>query len=156
MKKAISDKMDSKLPEATMLDIKRQLRKNSNLATKIDVLDTRMSAMEASLTAIHLHQAQQTDLLQKPVAAQTPSSNQLDDNKKGEKGPSEGEKLQIQISKVIVPSITISKPPVTDSIDLINAAAANIRAVEMNQLKPINWEKIDDNIQRKFGLVKEP
>ena len=63
MKKAISDKMDSKLPEATMLDIKRQLRKNSDLATKIDALDTRMSAMEASLTAIHLHQAQYTDLL---------------------------------------------------------------------------------------------
>ena len=63
MKKAISYKIDSKLPEATMLNIKRQLRKNSDLATKIDALDTRMSAMKASLTAIHLHQAQQTDLL---------------------------------------------------------------------------------------------
>ena len=95
MKKVISDKMDSKLPEATMLYIKRQLRKNSDHATKIDALDTRMSAMEISLTTIHLHQAQQTDLLQKLVAAQIPSSAQLDDNKKGEKGPSEGEKLQI-------------------------------------------------------------
>ena len=60
-----------------------------------------MSAMEASLTAIHLHQAQQTNLLQKLVVAQTPSSTQIDDNKKGEKGSSEGEKLQIQITKVI-------------------------------------------------------
>ncbi|KAL8155478.1 hypothetical protein AgCh_000751 [Apium graveolens] len=100
MKKAILDKMDSKLPEATMLDIKRQLRKNSDLATKIDALDTRI--------------------------------------------------------KVIVPSITISKPPVTNSIDLINAAAANFRAVEKKKLSPLNWEKIDDNIQRKFELVKEP
>ncbi|KAL8091093.1 hypothetical protein AgCh_040264 [Apium graveolens] len=64
MKKVISDKMYSKLPEAIMLDIKRQLRKNSDLATKIDALDTRMTTMEASLTAIHLHQAQQIDLLQ--------------------------------------------------------------------------------------------
>ena len=85
MKRAISDKMDSKLSEATILNIKRQLRKNSDLATKIESLDTRVSAMEASLTAIHLHQAQQTDLLQKLVAAQTPSTTQLDDNKKGEK-----------------------------------------------------------------------
>ena len=44
-----------------------------------------MSAMEASLTAIHLHQAQQTNLLQKLVAAQTPSSAQLDDKKWGER-----------------------------------------------------------------------
>ncbi|KAL8113421.1 hypothetical protein AgCh_020652 [Apium graveolens] len=156
MKKAISDKMDSKLPEAAMLDIKRQLRKNSDLATKMDALDTRMSAMEASLTAIHPHQAQQTDLLQKLVAAQTSSSPQLDDNKKWEKGPSEGEKLHIQISKVIVPTIAFTKPPLTDSIDLINEAAASLRAAEREQLKPINWEKIDEDIQKKFGLVKKP
>ncbi|KAL8089554.1 hypothetical protein AgCh_039139 [Apium graveolens] len=156
MKKAISDKMDSKLPEAIMLDIKRQLRKNFILATKIDALDTRMSSMEASLTAIHLHQAQHTDLLQKLVAAQTSSSTQLDDIKKREKGPSEGERLQIQISKVIVPSITISKPPVTNSIDLINAAAANFRAAEKKKLSPLKWEKIDEDILRKFELVKEP
>ncbi|KAL8154567.1 hypothetical protein AgCh_000077 [Apium graveolens] len=156
MKKAILDKMDYKLPEATMLDIKRQLRKNSDLATKIDALDTRMSSMETSLTAFHLHQAQQTDLLQKLVAAQTSSSTQLDDNKKGEKGPSEGERLQIQTSKVIMPSITISKPPVTDSIDLINAVAANIRAADKEKLSLVNWEKIDEKIQKKFELVKEP
>ncbi|KAL8094885.1 hypothetical protein AgCh_036413 [Apium graveolens] len=122
MKKAISHKMDYKLPEATMLDIKRQLRKNSDLATKIDALDTRMSPMEASLTAIHLHQVQQTDLLQKLAAAQTPSSNQLDDNKKGEKGPT----------------------------------AANIRAADKEKLSLVNWERIDEDIQKKFDLVKEP
>ena len=94
-----------------------------------------MTAMEASLTAIHLHQAQQTQLLQQLVVAQSSSSTLLDDNKKGEKGPSEGEKqLNIQISKVIVPTITFIKPPVTDSIDLINEAAANIRAAENEQL----------------------
>ena len=112
--------------------------------------------MEASLIAIHLHQAQQTDLLQKLVAAQTSSSTQLDDNEKGEKGPSEGERLQIQISKVIVPSITISKPSVTDSINLINAAAANIRAADKEKLSLVNWEKIDEDTQKKFELVNEP
>ena len=90
------------------------------------------------------------------MAAQTPSSPQLDDNKKGEKGPSEGERLQIQISIVIVPSITISKPSVTDSIDLINVATANIRAADKEKLSLVNWEKIDEEIQKKFELVKEP
>lgn len=74
-----------------MTDIKRQLRKNSDLANKVDSLDKRMVAMEASLTAIHLYQAQQTDLLQKLVAAQTSSSTQLADNKKGEKESSRSE-----------------------------------------------------------------
>ena len=52
-----------------------------------------MTGMEASLTVIHLHQTQQTDLLQRLVAAQTSSSTQLADNKKGEKETStKGEK----------------------------------------------------------------
>ena len=140
MKKDIADRLDAKLPEAIMLDIKRQLRKNTDLATKVDSLEKRMTAMEASLTAIHLHQAQQTDLLQRLMVAQIPSSTQLADNKKGEKETSskgekassiflfsqgesrnEGEQkvLNIQVSKVIVPTIAFTKPPVLDSIDLI-------------------------------------
>ena len=121
-----------------MIDIKRQLRKNSDLATQVDSLDKRMTAMKASLTAIHLHQAQQTDLLQKLVGAQTSSSAQLDDNKKGEKSlsqvrqaepSSEGEKVvNVQISQVIIPEITLPKPLVLDNIDLIQIAAAKLES----------------------------
>ena len=88
------------------------------------------------------------------MAAQAPSSTQLDDNKKGEKGSSEGERLQIQISKVIVPSITISKPSVTDNIDLINAAAANLRAANKEKLSLVNWEKIDRKYRRSLNLSR--
>ncbi|KAL8114648.1 hypothetical protein AgCh_021492 [Apium graveolens] len=80
----------------------------------------------------------------------------LEDRVQGEKEPSEGEKLQIQISKVIIPSITVSKPPVADGIDLIQAAAANLKVAEKEKLSLINWEKIDEEIQKKFQLVKEP
>ena len=51
----------------------------------MDSLETRLKTLEASITAIHLHQAQQTQLLQKLVDAQTSTSTQLDANKKGEK-----------------------------------------------------------------------
>ena len=58
VKKDVSERLDANFLNTTMLDINRQLRKNSNLATKVDSLDTRLRAVEASLTAIHLHQAQ--------------------------------------------------------------------------------------------------
>ena len=75
-----------------------------------------------------------------PVAAQTSSSTQLADNKKREKetsfkgekessivlfsqgeSRSEGEQkvLNIQVSKVILPTIAFTKPPMLDNIDLI-------------------------------------
>ena len=99
-------------------------------------------------------------MLQKLVAAQTSSSTQLDDNKKGEKeiSKSEGEQkvLTIQASKAIVLTIAFTKPPAKDSIDLINEAAATLRAAEKKQFSPINWEKIDEDIQKKFGLAKKP
>ncbi|KAL8115019.1 hypothetical protein AgCh_021735 [Apium graveolens] len=127
-KKDVSERLDAKFLDTTVLDINRQLRKNSNLATKVDSLDTRLKAVEASLTAFHLHQAQQTQLLQKLVAVQTSTSTLLDDNKNGEKDSiipvsqggqtSEGEHvINVQISQVIVPEITLPKPPVLDNIE---------------------------------------
>jgi len=50
----------------------------------------------------------------------------------------------------------LSKPSVKDSIDLINAAAANLRAANKEKLSLVNWEKIDEEIKKKFELVKEP
>ncbi|XP_074335508.1 uncharacterized protein LOC141672725 [Apium graveolens] len=79
-------------------DINRQLRKNSNLNSKVDSLETRLKTLETSITQIQLHQAQQTLLLQKWVGAQISTSAQLDANKKGEKDVitvSEGETFAI-------------------------------------------------------------
>ncbi|KAL8134938.1 hypothetical protein AgCh_009811 [Apium graveolens] len=90
----------------------------------------------------------------------TSSSTQLADNKKGEKesSRSEGEQkvLNIQVSKAIMPIFAFIKPPAKDSIDLINEAPATLRAAEKKQFSPINWEKIDEDIQKKFGLEKKP
>ncbi|KAL8148766.1 hypothetical protein AgCh_005941 [Apium graveolens] len=115
LKKDIFERLEARLPETSMTDIKRQLGKNSDLATK------------------------------KLVAEQTSSSTQLVDNKKGEKESSivpvsqessriEGEQkvLNIQVSKSIVPIIAFTKPPAKDSIDLIKEAATNLRAAEKN------------------------
>ncbi|KAL8104390.1 hypothetical protein AgCh_028555 [Apium graveolens] len=141
-------RLDARLPGTTMTEIAQKLRKEADLHRK-----------EA-----------QTALLQQLVAAQLPSSQQLDGNKKGEKGSSsEGEKLlKIQVSKVIVSAIAFTNPPAMDNIDLINLAAAKLKsndkltkidvaAVE----KELNdkWKKIDADIQKKFdqtSCIKSP
>ncbi|KAL8114529.1 hypothetical protein AgCh_021408 [Apium graveolens] len=216
-----SEKLDSIMPYGTMHDLLLRLRRESDAEKKLAKLEDRVQVIENSVATILQNQQSQTSLLMQLAKAQgfTP---QLDDNKKGEKGPSEGEKLQIQINKVIVPSITVSKPPVADdddmedygfeysdeeqeeqdvdienqyynskgwsseghacaelgdlnfsgsevktlvetvlrlgtgSSDLIQAAAANLKVVEKEQLSLVNWKKIDEEIQKKFELVKEP
>ena len=55
-----------------------------------------------------------------------------------------------------MPTITFTKPPAKDCIDLINDAAATLRAAEKKKLSPIIWEKIDEDIQKRFGLTKKP
>ncbi|KAL8101511.1 hypothetical protein AgCh_033423 [Apium graveolens] len=140
VKKDVSERLDAKFPNTTVLDINRQLRKNYNLATKVDSLDTRLEAVEASLTAIHLHQAQQTQLLQKLVAAQTLTSTQLDANKKGEKDS-------------LVP--VSQGEPITDKLDSkSNIKKLDVAAVE-KELDD-KWKKIDEEIIRKFGPIEKP
>ncbi|KAL8104377.1 hypothetical protein AgCh_028547 [Apium graveolens] len=85
-----------------------------------------------------LKQNQDVDELKQLVSAQNSNPVSLDDNKKGEKD------VNIQVSKVIVPAITTSKPPALDIIDLINLAAAELKLKE--QMK-----KIDDRIEKGFG-----
>ena len=95
-------------------------------------MDSRLSDVEKLMAKILFNQETETALLQQLVAAQLPSTLQLDANKKGEKGSSsEGEKqLIIQVSKVIVPTIAFKKPPVMDNIDIINLAAAKINTID--------------------------
>jgi len=158
-----SEKLDSVMPYGTMQDLLLRLRRESDSEKKLAKLEDRVQVIENSVDILLQNQQSQTNLLMQLAKAQglTP---QLDDNKKGEresskgeKGPTEGEKLQAQISKVIVPSITVFKPTVADGIDLINAAAAaNLKVAEKGKLSLINWNKIDEEIQKKFELVKEP
>ncbi|KAL8125989.1 hypothetical protein AgCh_013326 [Apium graveolens] len=111
-----------------------------------------------------------TEIGQKLVAAQTSNSAQLDANKKGDKdvlfssskeetttiilvskgeSASEGEKVyNIQVSKVIVPAITFSNPPVLDNIDLIKIATTKLELKE-------KWKKLDENIGKNFGPIKK-
>ena len=56
--------------------------------------------------------------------------------------------LNINVSKVIVPAIAFTKPPILDNIDLINIAAAELQLNE-------KWEKLDKNIKKKFGPIKK-
>ena len=96
-----SEKLDSVMPYGTMHDLLLRLRRESDAEKKLAKLEDRVQVIENSVATILQNQQSQTNLLMQLAKAQglTP---QLDDNKKGEKGPSEGEKLHIQISKVIV------------------------------------------------------
>ncbi|KAL8114224.1 hypothetical protein AgCh_021178 [Apium graveolens] len=137
IKRNVSERLESKLPEATMRDLHQRLRKEYETNSKIDVVSRMVINLESELTKIRLNQAHQTMLLQQLVAAHTkPKTSQLDANKKGEKGSitsvsqgaaSEGEAvLKINVSKVIISEITFTKPPVMDSIDLINLKVAEL------------------------------
>ena len=150
-----------------MTEIAQKLRKEADLNRKVEAMDSRLSDVEKSMAKILANQETQTALLQQLVAAQLPSTQQLDANKKGEKGSSsEGEKqLNIQVSKVIMPTIAFTKPPAMDNIDIINMGAAklnkddkllkiDVAIVEM-ELKE-KWRKIDAYIQQKFGPIQKP
>ena len=66
----------------------------------------------------------------------------LDDNKKGEKS----ESMNIQISKVLVPAITLPLSPTKgnlDVIDLINLAASELKIKEQRK-------KLDERISKVF------
>ena len=70
-----------------MTEIAQKLRKEADLNRKVEVMDSRsrMTNVEKSVAKILANQEAQTSLLQQLVAAQLPSSTQLDANKNGEK-----------------------------------------------------------------------
>ena len=73
----------------------------------------------------------------------------LDDNKKGEKKQGQGEssQLNIQVTKVLVPSITLPVSQIKDkldSIDLINLEAAELKLKEQRK-------KMEENMYQVFG-----
>ncbi|KAL8155490.1 hypothetical protein AgCh_000760 [Apium graveolens] len=151
VKKDINEKIEYKLLESTMKDIHQKIRKDFELSNKIENLDSRLTAMENAVTKVLLNQVHQTLLHQKLAVAQTPTPAILDDNKKRVENVnvqvSKGEEnVHVQVSKVIVPSITFSKPPILDNIDLINIEAAELKLKE--QMK-----KLDERIEKEFGPI---
>lgn len=133
VKKSVLENLDAKVGPFTMKDIQQRPRKEPKNDDNLKVLFDRVGKIEERLTALNEHSTQQTDLLEKLVAALKKPSNpkQLDDDKKGEK---ESE-MNVQVTKVLVPTITISKPPTppTVGIDLIHKAAAKLRAQAQQQ-----------------------
>ena len=78
----------------------------------MSILETMMDTIESSLIIILENQQTHTNLLQKLVNAQG-SVSLLDDNKKGEISAQgeQSEPVNVQISKVLVPAITLPLSP---------------------------------------------
>ena len=73
--------------------------------------------------------------------------------------------MNVQISQVIVPEITLPKPPVLDNIDVIQIAAAkldsqsNFKKLDVAAVEKElddKWRKIDEEIKNKFGQIEKP
>ncbi|KAL8135217.1 hypothetical protein AgCh_010038 [Apium graveolens] len=130
-------RLDARLPGAIMTEIARKLRKEADLNRKVEAMVSRLTTVEKSVAKILANQEAQNALLQQLVDAQLPTSHQLDANKKGEKdslipgsqgdSSSKGEKLlNIQVSKVIVPTIAFTKPPSMNSIEQLQAISSSL------------------------------
>lgn len=146
VKDSINKRIEEKLPESTMRDVQQKLRKKTDLNRKVEDLTGRVSKMEKSMSKILANQENQTQLLHQLVATQTSTLVQIDDNKKGEKN------VHMQISKVLIPSITLPKPPISkgkeklDSIDLIKLVATELQVKEKSK-------QIDQKIAQVFGPI---
>ncbi|KAK1399426.1 hypothetical protein POM88_009289 [Heracleum sosnowskyi] len=101
-------------------------------------------------------QEKQTQLLAQLVAVQGLPVISLDDNKKGEKS----KELDIQITKVMVPAISLPQEPLAmgesgkaklDSIDLIQQASMKLQLAE--QIKD-HWSRIDERVKKLADSAK--
>jgi len=102
-------------------------------------------------------QEKQTQLLAQLVAAQGLPAISSDDNKKGEKS----KELEIQITKVMVPAISLPKEPLAmgelgkkqkDGIDLIQEASMRMRLAEQIQE---HWSNIEAKFKKVTGTTKD-
>ncbi|KAK1373001.1 hypothetical protein POM88_029194 [Heracleum sosnowskyi] len=145
--------MDEKLPLLTMSKMNRFFSKEPEVATSLKTLSSRVDKVEATLSQMQKEQEKQTQLLAQLVAAQGLPVVSLDDNKKGEKS----QELTIQITKVLVPTITLPQEPLAmgefgkknkDGIDLIQEASMRIQLAA--QIKD-HWS----NIEARFKKITE-
>ncbi|KAL1805271.1 hypothetical protein ACET3Z_028339 [Daucus carota] len=133
IKSDVLKNLGAEVGDFTMKDFQQRLRKEPKTEDKLKDLSDRVGKIELQMTALNEHNSHQSALLEKLVAALQKPSNpaQLDDDKKGEKTS----EVHIQVTKVLVPSITISKAstPPTTRIDLINEKAEVLRAQAQHQ-----------------------
>ncbi|KAK1372213.1 hypothetical protein POM88_028406 [Heracleum sosnowskyi] len=128
----------------------RFFTKEPEVATSLKTLSSRVDKVEATLSQMQKEQKKQTQLLAQLVVAQGLPIISLDDNKKGEKS----KELDIHITKVMVPTISLPKEPLAmgesgkdkmDGIDLIQQASMRLQLAE--QIKD-QWSSIDSRIKK--------
>ncbi|KAK1395309.1 hypothetical protein POM88_014365 [Heracleum sosnowskyi] len=146
-------RLDEKLPLLTVSRMNRFFSKEPEVDSSLKTLSSRVDKVEATLSQMQKEQEKQTQLLAQLVAAQGLPAISFDDNKKGEKS----KELDIQITKVMVPAISLPKEPLAmgelgkqqkDGIDLIQEASMRMRLAE--QIKE-HWS----NIEAKFKKITE-
>ncbi|KAK1387174.1 hypothetical protein POM88_015352 [Heracleum sosnowskyi] len=156
LKDANDRRLDEKLHLLTVSKMNRFFSKEPEVATSLKTLSSRVDKVEATLSQMQKEQEKQTLLLAQLVAAQGLPVISLDDNKKGEKS----KELDIQITKVMVPAISLPKEPLAmgesgkaklDSIDLIQQASMKLQLAE--QIKD-HWSRIDERIKKLADSAK--
>ncbi|KAK1381170.1 hypothetical protein POM88_027914 [Heracleum sosnowskyi] len=156
LKDATDRRLDEKLPLLTVSKMNRFFSKEPEVATSLKTLSSRVDKVEATLSQMQKEQEKQTQLLAQLVAAQGLPVISFDDNKKGEKT----KELDIQITKVMVPAISLPQEPLAmresakkkmDGIDLIQEASMRLRLSE--QIKD-HWSNIEARVKKIAGTAK--
>ncbi|KAK1401561.1 hypothetical protein POM88_001166 [Heracleum sosnowskyi] len=156
LKAATERRLDEKLPLLTVSKMNRFLSKEPEVSSSLKTLSSRVDKVEATLSQIQKEQEKQTQLLTQLLAAQGLPIISLDDNKKGEKS----KELDIQITKVLVPAISLPEEPLAmgesgknklDGIDLIQQASMRLHLAK--QIKD-QWSSIDARVKKIAGTSK--
>ncbi|KAK1360431.1 hypothetical protein POM88_044905 [Heracleum sosnowskyi] len=134
----------------------RFFTKEPEVSSSLKTLSSRVDKVEATLSHMQKEQEKQTQLLTQLLAAQGIPIISLDDNKKGEKT----KELDIQITKVLVPAISLPEEPLAmgefgkkkkDGIDLIQEASMRMKLAE--QIKD-HWSNIEARVKKLVDTAK--
>ncbi|KAK1372514.1 hypothetical protein POM88_028707 [Heracleum sosnowskyi] len=162
LRDATDRRLDEKLPLLTVSKMNRFFSKEPEVSSSLKTLSSRVDKVEATLSHMQKEQEKQTQLLTQLLAAQGLPIILLDDNKKGEKSKEleNSKELDIQITKVLVPAISLRNEPLAmgelgqkkkDGIDLIQEASMRMRLAE--QIKD-HWSNIEARVKKIAGTAK--
>ncbi|KAK1379096.1 hypothetical protein POM88_025840 [Heracleum sosnowskyi] len=150
LKDSTARRLDEKLPLLTVARMTTFFNKDNEVTTTLKTLTSRVDKVEATLAHMQQAQEKQTQLLTQLVAAQGLPLISLDDNKKGEKS----HELNIQVTKVMVPAISLPKEPLAmgeytkeklDGVDQIQQASMRLQLAA--QIKE-QWSSIDARVKK--------
>ncbi|KAK1383944.1 hypothetical protein POM88_021679 [Heracleum sosnowskyi] len=156
LKDATARRLDEKLPSLTVSKMNRFFSKEPEVSSSLKTLSSRVDKVEATLSQMQKEQEKQTHLLTQLLAAQVLPIISLDDNKNGEKS----KELDIQITKVLIPAISLPKEPLAmgesgknklDGIDLIQQASLRLQLAKQIQ---DHWSSIDARVKKIAGTSK--